>query len=144
MNFFLDRQTLEQNIAGHYLNCKYFEGLCRLFKNQFVRRMAFCPITPLSALSTFLTIRHYRIVILRNNISYLSNIISGSDLFIWAKRWSYSVEGQSSMGLPRLVTFYFRQAGLVLAQALGQDEGQMAKCSSTYFGLVTAPLLLIM
>ena len=78
-------------------------------------------ILSLSALSTFLTLRHYRIVILRNNIAYLSNIISGSDLFVRAKRWSYSVEGQSSIRLPRLVTFYF--CNLTLQNNMAYTKG---------------------
>ena len=31
--FFFNRQALEQNIAEHYPNGKYFEGLCCVFKN---------------------------------------------------------------------------------------------------------------
>ena len=47
---FFNHQTLEQKIAGYCSNYKYFEGLCRIFKKLFVRRKAFCPIAPLSAL----------------------------------------------------------------------------------------------
>ena len=35
--FFFNRQTLERKIARHYPSCKYFDGLCRIFKNNSVR-----------------------------------------------------------------------------------------------------------
>ena len=47
-------QTLEQNTAGHYLICQYFDGFSRIFKIYFVQRKAFRPKAPLSALSIFL------------------------------------------------------------------------------------------